>query len=116
MDNLRQRNMIIANACPLCLFAKELVNHFLLNSKVAYSLWNLVLRGFECSWVLPCTIVDFFNTWMFVVGSPKGRIFWSLSFLAIIWVIWKEMNQRCFEGKVVTVEEIFSKIKLSVTL
>ena len=63
-----------------------------------------------------CAKSSYPNAWMFAVGSPKGRILWRLSFLATIWVMWKEMNQGCFEGKVATVEEIFSKIKLSVAI
>lgn len=35
MDNLRRRNMIMVNACPLCLAAEETMDHRLLNCWVA---------------------------------------------------------------------------------
>lgn len=31
---------------------------------------------------------------------------WLISFLAAIWVIWKESNRRCFEGKSFAIEDI----------
>lgn len=34
---------------------------------------------------------------------------WQLSFLALIWVVWKERNKRCFEGVSSNVAEIVEK-------
>lgn len=63
MENLRQSNIIIVNACPLCLQAEELTDHLLLNCKLAYGLWVGVLQGFGCSWVLPNRTLDLFAAW-----------------------------------------------------
>lgn len=49
MDNLYRKNVIVVNACPLCLSDEESVEHLLLNCNVAWKVWYLVLGGFGCS-------------------------------------------------------------------
>lgn len=51
--DMQKREMVILNACPLCLEAEEIVDHILLNCKIARRLWYLVLLLFDCCWVLP---------------------------------------------------------------
>ena len=41
---------------------------------------------------------------------------WRLSFLAVIWTIWKERNSRCFEGIAVSESRLVEKTKLLVAL
>lgn len=36
------------------------------------------------------------------MGTMRGRMMCPSSFLAVIWALWKERNQRCFEGKSAT--------------
>lgn len=73
MDNLRRRNVIVVNACPLCLSDEESVDHLLLNCKVAregiQSLVVLVEAG-----VFPRKIDEPFDAWKFAIGSSKGKI------------------------------------------
>ena len=33
------------------------------------------------------------------IGSPRGKEKWKLAFLAVMWVLWKKSNARCFEGE-----------------
>lgn len=45
MDNLRRRNMIIINACPLCLSGEESVDHVLMNCLMAHQVWTSISAG-----------------------------------------------------------------------
>ena len=41
---------------------------------------------------------------------------WSLSFLVLIWAVWKERNRRCFEGSSCNDIQLGDKIKHSVAI
>ena len=98
MDNLSRCRVILINDCPLCLSAKESVDHLLLNCKFAQHLWTSTLGCFGCSWVPSQSILELFEAWKFQFQSKRGKILWRSSFLVNIWAIWKERNRRCFEG------------------
>lgn len=53
MDNLHWCKMIIAMLALSAFSAEESVDHLLLNCMVAHEILKSILRGFECSQVLP---------------------------------------------------------------
>lgn len=80
-DNLRRRNVIFVNVCPLCLKAEGSVNHLLMGCDMAQGLWKAFLMLVGCRWVFSL-ICEHFLGWRFGVGSKRGRILWRFSFLA----------------------------------
>ena len=116
MDNLRRRGMTIANGCPMCLRDEESVDHLLLNCKEAQSLWRAVVGWFDCRWVFPKSLIELFQAWKEPIGIPRGKELWRFTFLAVIWIIWKERNSRCFEGKESSVSSLVERIKVLVAL
>ena len=114
MDNLKRRGKIVVNACPMCLKDEEIVDHLLLRCKIAMKIWNTFLTWLGCSWVPPNQIQDLFTALKSPIGSHKGKEMWKLTFLAVIWCIWKERNARRFEGTAANGESICGKIKFSV--
>ena len=74
LDNLRRRKIIIVNACPLCLASEETVDHLLLNCKVVQAVWKSVIGWFDCSWVLPSSLLDLFDAWKKSVGNARGKV------------------------------------------
>lgn len=114
MDNLHKRKVIIVNACPMCLSDEESVDYLLLNCVVAHKPWNMLLSSFQCSWVLPRTITDLYYAWKLPISSPKWKILWCLSFFATSRTLWKERNQRSFEGKP-SLEDIFLRTRICIT-
>lgn len=112
MDNLHSRKKILVNTCPMCLADEELVDHLLLRCRVAQEIWSHVLRLFHCGWVFPNSFLEVFQARDLRCTLVRGRLMWSLSFLAVIWAIWKERNDRCFEGsKCCSAEEMVNKLK-----
>ena len=53
MDIPGRRNMVIVNACPMCLKNAESMDHLFLNCRVAQGLWNDVYSWFDMRGVLP---------------------------------------------------------------
>lgn len=50
------------------------------------------------------------------VGSKRSRIIWKVSFLASIWMILKEKNVWCFEGKSFNGQILEDKNKLGISI
>lgn len=63
MDNLRCRNVIIVNVCPMCLRVEETVDHLLLGCEVAWKMWIAFLNLFGCHWVLPNRLIELILAW-----------------------------------------------------
>ena len=82
-DNLLRRNMVVVNACPLCLADEETVDHLLLHCKMTKALWSSILNDFNCCWVLPESLPDFFQQWISPINTSKGKTmpypFWHVS-------------------------------------
>lgn len=90
MDNLRHRRIIIVNACPLYLAAKETVDHLLLTYPVVKNVWWTILGWFNCCCIFPNSILPLFVTWTKGVGLKRARIIWNSTFFTAIWTLWKE--------------------------
>ena len=78
-----------------------------------------IIGGFDCCWVLPQSLPELFQAWKASKAStvdPRGKVMSRLSFLAVIWTIWKERNSRCFEGIAVSESRLVEKTKLLVAL
>ena len=99
------------NGCPMCLRDEESVEHLLLNCKSAQTIWMAIIGGFDCCWALPHSLPELFQAWKTPIGDPRGKVMWRLSFLLVIWTIWKERNMRCFEGIACNESRLVEKLK-----
>lgn len=80
--------MNFCNNCYMSEKAEEDANHHFLHC--------LLLSIFGVTWAMPKSLL-FCWTWK---GAGKGRKkIWKTLPVSIWWVIWKERNLRCFEGK-----------------
>lgn len=59
-------------------------------------------------------MLGLFLAWISPSGLPRGKEMWWLFFLAVIWIIWKERNSRCFDG--VDADESILKDRIKVTI
>ena len=98
----------------MCLADEELVDHLLLNCKVAQGLWSEALSRFHYSLAHPRSICGLFEAWMLEVRFIKGRIMWRTTFLALLRIIWKEMNFRCFEDSGTSAKDLTYMLKLTI--
>ncbi|KAG5595378.1 hypothetical protein H5410_036610 [Solanum commersonii] len=94
--------------------ASESINHLFLYCPFAADTWCMfiTLFGLHCS--MTYSIRDAFVNWCtWKVGKSFKRI-WSLIPACILWCIWTERNQRCFDG--ISMVDHALKIKCLVNL
>jgi hypothetical protein len=105
LDNLRRRGMVVVNRCWLCESDGESVDHLLLHCGAARTLWNSFFTRFGLCWVMPSTIKDLYASW-WTGGRVRSAVVWKMVPLCIMWCVWRERNDRCFEDKSRTQEEL----------
>jgi hypothetical protein len=105
MDNLRRRGMVVVNRCWLCESDGESVDHLLLHCGTARALWNAFFDRFGLCWVMPCSVKELLASWW---SSDRSRsaVVWKMVPLCIMWCIWSERNNRCFEDSSRSIEEL----------
>ena len=106
LDDLRRRGMVVVNRCWLCELDGESVDHLLLHCGVASALWNAFFTWFGLCWVIPCSVKEVFASW-WSGGRIRSAVVWKIVHLCIMWCIWRERNDRCFEDSLRSSEEFF---------
>ncbi|KAG5575132.1 hypothetical protein H5410_055266 [Solanum commersonii] len=77
----------------------ETVNHLFLHCKWTNQLWRIFSSLRKSTWVKPRNIVQLLNCWINVGNTTIKEERWKIVPACIWWTVWKERNQRCFEGK-----------------
>jgi hypothetical protein len=96
LDNLGRRGMVVVNRCWLCESEGELVNHLLLHCAATSGLWNAFFAWFGLCWVMPRSAKELFASW-WTSGRTRSIVVWKMVPHCIMWCIWMERNNRCFE-------------------
>ena len=73
-----------------------------------------IIGGLGCCWALPHSLPELFQAWKAPIGDPRGKVMWRLSFLVLIWMIWKERKSKRFEGIAVNESRLVEKSKFLV--
>ena len=81
----------------MCKCNSESVNHLFLHCPVASELWDMVFGLFEVNWVMPLSVVGLFACWQGHFGRLCNGVVWKVVPPCLMWCIWKERNNRCFE-------------------
>jgi len=107
MDNLRKKHVILVDRCCMCKQNGELVNHLLLHCDVAYALWSVIFTHFGLFGVMPRSVLDLFARW-WTFERPMSTVIWKMVLTCILWCVWKERNNRCFEDLERSLEDILA--------
>jgi hypothetical protein len=105
IDNIRRRDMIVVNRCWLCESDEESVDHLLFHCGVVYALWNVIFSRFGLCWVMPDSVRELLACW-WTGGRTRSAVVWKMIHLCLMWCIWRERNDRCFEDTARSFEEI----------
>jgi hypothetical protein len=107
LDNLRKRRVIVIDRCYMCKKNGESVDHLLIHYDVTCVLWNAIFSRFNLSWVMPCQVVDLFACW-WTGGCSRNAVVWKMVPCCLLWCLWRERNNRQFDDKKRTIEELIS--------
>jgi hypothetical protein len=107
LDNLRKKRVIVIDRCCMCKMNGEWVDHLLLHCEVARALWNAIFSRFSLSWVMPLRVVDLFACWWTGCRSRSAAV-WKMVPCCLLWCLWREHNDRQFEDKERTIDDLIS--------
>ncbi|KAL9683503.1 hypothetical protein QQ045_015325 [Rhodiola kirilowii] len=97
--------------CVLCNSERESDDHLLLHCPWSWKLWTLSINWWGASWASPGTVKCLLESWIVAGVSKSHKRVWKTLGYAILWSIWEERNNRCFQMKRRTVEEIGELVK-----
>ena len=113
-DNHYRRNLIDIDAL-LCIGdcgEVETSSHLFLNCNLFGSIWNFVLKWIGVSFVLPGDASSHYYQFSFTGGAAKTRrSILQVIWLATVWEIWKERNNRIFNDKHCSIQQVVDKVK-----
>ena len=101
------------DTCVLCNQSSETIDHLLIACPFSREIWFNVLRKVGWESVTPSLHMDHLASWWTEarkhVPKPNRRGFDSLVVL-ICWQLWKERNDRTFDRRVRTIEQVIDRI------
>jgi hypothetical protein len=56
---------------------------------------------------MPLRVLDLFECW-WTAGRQRSAVIWKMVPTCILWCVWKERNDRCFEDLERSLEEILA--------
>ena len=89
----------------LCKCNGESVDRLFLHCGEVFRLWSFALRSFGVSWVLPKRVIDLLASWRNWLGKHSSYV-WNLVPHCVMWIIWRERNNRIFEDLVLSGDKL----------
>eukprot|EP00268_Persea_americana_P000277 TRINITY_DN10107_c0_g1_i2.p1 TRINITY_DN10107_c0_g1~~TRINITY_DN10107_c0_g1_i2.p1 ORF type:complete len:112 (-),score=12.99 TRINITY_DN10107_c0_g1_i2:315-650(-) len=108
-DNLRRRELglkAISDLCVLCGKEMESIDHLFIHCKFSHSLRCSLLRRCGVLSGRPGSLAGTIQAWRYSSFSRSGLILCRPTPFAILWLTWKERNDRVFIGSLSSVEYI----------
>ena len=83
----------------MCISSGEIVSHLLLHCLIAYDLWVFFFCAIGITWVMLNSVKSVMESWRGMMRRCRYGTEWGAEPACILWCIWRERNQRIFEGK-----------------
>ena len=113
-DNLSRRHVIDTDAQP-CIGdcgEMETSSHLFLHCDFFGYVWNFILRWLGIYYVMSCDVSSHFIQFSFIGGAAKSKQYiLQVIWFATVWKIWKERNNRVFNDKKCSIQQVVDKIK-----
>lgn len=111
VDNLKKRGIFCVNRCTVYGVEEETVHHLFVDCRISESIWDFFGLSFHAAFLSVQSIMERLNTKPNRALSKLGMRYWDSRFHAFCWGIWKERNNRVFEGKSRNLQQILGNIK-----
>lgn len=98
--------------CPFCDTETETHQHLFFGCHFTWKLWMMCLDWWGIKSVLHDNPKVNLMNWQSLVSGAFKKELWTSLFFVIVWSIWFERNQVCFNGKLLNLDSIFASIKL----
>jgi hypothetical protein len=99
--------------CSFCGAANETPVHLLLHCNLASAVWYRVSCWLGFVLVNPPNLFISFASFLGNSNAKKRKKGFAVIWHAVLWVIWKVRNDRIFNNKLLTVEEVVDAVKLT---
>ena len=106
IENLQKRGWFLTNRCYLCMKNLETVDHLLIHCEFTRFCWDTFLLKFGIAIAAPGTCLELLKSWSSAPLKKRGKILWNLLPAAIWWNIWAERNNRAFNNKAKTKQQV----------
>ncbi|KAL9683896.1 hypothetical protein QQ045_021323 [Rhodiola kirilowii] len=98
--------------CVFCRSVQETSDHLMLHCPWSRKLWVMSINWWGASWVMPETARNLLESWALLSTSKSYKRVWRTLGYAIVWSIWEERNNRCFQSKTRRVEDVGELVKI----
>ncbi|XP_022028104.1 uncharacterized protein LOC110929283 [Helianthus annuus] len=107
MDGLRRRNVHLDSyLCKMCGEVDETEDHLFSGCQFALAVWDCIAEWTRCPRLFAFTAKDITTVHNQVRGSTKWRKLMQLIVMVTLWGIWRSRNDRVFNDKEASVEEV----------
>ncbi|CAN0863006.1 Putative ribonuclease H protein At1g65750, partial [Linum grandiflorum] len=113
-DNLQKRGFSLSNWCVLCHNDMESVDHIMLQCNFMASIWIKICSALSIYGPLLEDTRDFIRSWKGMNCRPCFRVAMNGIMHATFWFFWLERNDRIFNGKNRSRNEVYNRILLNV--
>lgn len=107
--NLQRRGFALASQCLLCKESVEDIEHLFCRCPVTSQVWDYFRPSQDAS--SRGTVGEILLNWCPQNSSLHGTLIRSFIPHALVWLLWKERNARCFDEEGITVQQLISRIK-----
>ncbi|CAN0891450.1 Putative ribonuclease H protein At1g65750 [Linum grandiflorum] len=114
LDNLQRRGMQLANRCVMCGICNETVEHLLIHCTFSAKVWTKLSSAISLFGPHQWEICDFIQAWEGMRCDSRFNDAMKVLMHATFWCLWLERNDRIFNDKVKSSQQVFHKIVWSV--
>jgi len=113
-DNLFRRRVIPLDdtSCSGGCGSSETMDHLLIHCDYFGMVWHRIYQWLGISFTAPASASDHLYHFGHLAGLPRlSHSFMTVIWMATVWVIWKERNNRIFNQKIDTLDHSVDKVK-----